>query len=123
MTWSSVKDHFKSYQSLYSAVTFDSVIYFKLSSRILIYLQTDVIWKKYQSLSDFMILNKFTDAITFWNIKNVKQLNYWVKEDSNWFLEVLNDFQTQQDSNVKALNLFNKILSDQIWKICYEEMN
>ncbi len=70
-----------------------------------------------------MILNKFTDAITFWNIKNVKQLNYWVKEDSNWFLEVLNDFQTQQDSNVKALNLFNKILSDQIWKICYEEMN
>lgn len=41
----------------------------------------------------------------------------------NWFLEVFNDFQTQQDLDVETLKLFNKISSEEIWKNWYENIN
>ncbi len=91
MTQSSVKNFFKNYQSLYSSVTSDSVIYSELSLCISKYLRIDFIQKHYQSLSHFQTFNKSLKAFTFWDIKNVKQLQYWVKQDSEVFLEDLNN--------------------------------
>ncbi len=94
MTQSFVKDCFKSYQSFYSAVTLDSVIYFKLLSWVIIYLWINIIWKKRQFLSDLSHLNETDNAATFWDIKNFDQLSRWVEADLNQFLEVLNKLQT-----------------------------
>ncbi len=71
----------------------------------------------------FQTLNESLKASIFWNIKNVKQLQHWVEQDSEVFLEDLNSLQTQQDLNVKACELFNKISSKQIWKTHFEKMN
>ncbi len=58
-----------------------------------------------------------------WNIKNVKQLQHWVKQDSEVFLEDLNNLQTQWDLDVEACELFDRILSEQIWKIRFKEID
>jgi len=108
---------FKSNQS------FNSVIYLKLSSHLLKFLRTDFIQKHHQFLSHSQTLNESLKVSILWNIKNVKQLQHWVKQDSEVFLEDLNNFWTQQDLSVKACELFNKILSEQIWKTCFKEID
>ena len=123
MTRSSVKNFSENYQSLYSSVTSDSVIYSKLSLCILKYLRIDFIWKRCQSLSHFQTFNEFLKASTFWNIKNVKQLQHWVKQDLKVFLKDLNSLQTQRDLDVKACELFDKISSEQIWKTRFEKID
>ncbi len=123
MTWSFVKNSFENYQSLYFSVTSDSVIYFELSPRILKYLRIDFVWKHHQSLPHSQTLNEFLKASIFWNIKNVKQLQHWVEQDSEVFLEDLNSLWTQRDLDVKACELFDKISNEQIWKTRFEEIN
>ncbi len=81
-------DLFKSNQS------FNSVIYLKLSSRLLKFLRTDFVWKHYQFMSHSQTLNESLKVFTLWNIKNVKQLQHWVKQDSEVFLEDLNNLRT-----------------------------
>ncbi len=39
-------------------------------------------------------LDESLKVSTLWNIKNVKQLQHWVKQDSEVFLEDLNNLQT-----------------------------
>jgi len=123
MTQSSVKNFFKNYQSLYSSVTSDSVIYSELSSCISKYLRINFIQKHHQSLSHFQTFNESLKASIFWDIKNVKQLQHWIEQDSEVFLKDLNSFQTQRDLDVKACELFNKILSEQIWKTHFKKIN
>jgi len=118
-----VKNLFKNYQSLYSSVTSDSVIYSELSSCILKYLRINFIWKHHQSLSHSQTFNESLKTSILWDIKNVKQLQHWVKQDSEVFLEDLNSLWTQRDLDVKACELFDKILSKQIWKTHFEKMN
>jgi len=108
---------FKSNQS------FDSVIYLKLSSHLLKFLRTDFVRKHHQFLPHFQTLNESLKVFILWDIKNVKQLQHWVEQDSEVFLEDLNNLQTQQDLNVEACELFDKILSEQIWKTCFEEID
>jgi len=120
MIWSSMNtqlDFFKSNQSL------DSVIYLELSSHLSKFLKTDFIWKHHQFLSHFQTLDESLKVFIFWNIKNVKQLQHWVKQDSEVFLEDLNNLWTQWDLNVEVCELFDKILSEQIWKIHFEEID
>ena len=74
-------------------------------------------------MSHSKTFNESHEASTSWDIKNVKQLQHWVKQDSEVFLEDLNSLQPQQDLDVKACELFDKILSEQIWKTCFEKMN
>ena len=76
---------FKNNQSL------DSVIYFKLFSRLSKFLRTDFVQKHHQFLSHFQTLDESLKVSIFWDIKNVKQLQYWVKQDSEVFLEDLNN--------------------------------
>ncbi len=83
-------DFFKSNQSL------DSVIYLELSSRLLKFLRTDFVWKHHQFLSHSQTFNEFLKVSTFWNIKNVKQLQHWVEQDSEVFLENLNNLQINE---------------------------
>ncbi len=123
MTQSSVKNFSESYQSLYSSVIANSVIYSELSSRILKYLRINFIWKCHQSLSHSQTLDESLKASILWNIKNVKQLQHWVKQDSEVFLEDLNSLQTQRDLDVKACELFDKISSEQIWKTRFEKID
>jgi len=123
MTQLSVKNFFKNYQSLYFSVTSDSVIYSELSFRLLKYLRINFVWKHHQSLSHSQTFDESLKASTLWNIKNVKQLQHWVKQDSEIFLEDLNSLWTQRDLNVKACELFDKILSEQIWKTRFEEID
>jgi len=123
MIQSSVNNFFKSNQSFYSSDTTDSVIYSELSSCILKYLRIDVVWKHWYSLPHFQTFNESHEASTSWNIKNVKQLQHWVEQDSEVFLEDLNSLRTQRDLNVKACELFDKISSEQIWKTRFEKMN
>ena len=80
---------FKSNQSL------DSVIYFKLSSHLLKFLRTNFVQKHHQFMSYFQTLDESLKVFTFWNIKNVKQLQHWVEQDSEVFLEDLNNLWTQ----------------------------
>ncbi len=68
-------------------------------------------------------LDESLKVSTLWDIKNVKQLQYWVEQDSEVFLEDLNNLQTQRDLDVEACELFDKILSEQIWKTCFKEIN
>ncbi len=99
---------FKSNQS------FDSIIYLELFSRLLKFLRTDFVQKHRQFLPHSQTLDESLKVSTLWNIKNVKQLQHWVKQDSEVFLEDLNNLQTQRDLNVEACELFDKILSEQI---------
>ncbi len=120
MIWSSMNtqfDFFKSNQSL------DLIIYLKLSSHLLKFLRTDFIRKHYQFLSHSQILDESLKVFILWNIKNVKQLQYWVKQDSEVFLEDLNNLWTQWYLNVEVCELFDRILSEQIWKIHFKEIN
>jgi len=110
-------DFFKSNQSL------DSIIYFKLSSHLLKLLRTDFVRKHRQFLSYSQTLNESLKVSTFWDIKNVKQLQHWVKQDSEVFLEDLNNLWTQWDLNVEACELFDRILSEQIWKTHFEKID
>ncbi len=112
MTWLSVNNLFKSNQSFISSDTINLIIYFELSSCILKYLRIDVVWKHQYSLSHFQTFNESHKASTSWNIKNVKQLQHWVEQNSKVFLEDLNNFWTQWDLNVKACKLFDKISSE-----------
>ncbi len=123
MIWSSVKNFSENYQSLYSSVTADSIIYSELSSCILKYLKIDFIWKRRHCVSHFQILNESLKASTLWDIKNVKQLQHWVKQDLEVFLKDLNSLWTQRDLDVKACELFDKISSKQIWKTRFEKIN
>ncbi len=123
MTRSFVKNLFENYQSLYSSVTLNSVIYFELSSHLLKYLRINFVWKHHQSLPHLQTFNESLKASIFWDIKNVEQLQHWVKQDSKVFLEDLNSLWTQRDLNVKACELFDKISSEQIWKIYFEEID
>ena len=123
MTQSFVNNLFESNQSFISSDTTDSVIYSELLFCILKYLRIDVVWKHQYSLSYSQTLDESCEASTSWDIKNVKQLQHWVEQDSEVFLEDLNSFQTQWDLDVKACELFDKILSEQIWKTCFEKIN
>ena len=102
MIQSSVNNFFKSNQSFYSSDTTDSVIYSELSLRISKYLRINVVQKHQYSLSHSQTLNESHEASTSWDIKNVKQLQHWVEQDSEIFLEDLNSLQTQRDLNMKA---------------------
>ncbi len=110
-------DFFKNNQS------FDSIIYLELSSHLLKFLRTDFVWKHHQFMYHSQTFNKSLKVSIFWNIKNVKQLQHWVKQDSEVFLEDLNNFWTQQDLNVEVCKLFNKIFSEQIWKSCFKKID
>ncbi len=123
MTRSSVNNFFKNNQSFISSNTTDSVIYSELSLYILKYLRINVVWKHQYSLPHSQTFNEFYEASTSWDIKNVKQLQHWVEQDSEVFLEDLNSLQTQRDLDVKACELFDKISSEQIWKTHFEKMN
>jgi len=108
---------FKSNQSL------NSVIYFKLSSRLSKFLRTNFVRKHHQFLPHSQTFNESLKVSTLWDIKNVKQLQHWVEKDSEVFLEDLNNLRTQQDLDVKACELFDKILSEQIWKTRFEKID
>ena len=110
-------DFFKSNQSL------NSIIYLKLSSCLSKFLRTDFVWKHHQFMPYSQTFNESLKVSTLWDIKNVKQLQYWVEQDSEVFLENLNNLQTQRDLNVEVCELFDKILSEQIWKTCFEEID
>ena len=110
-------DFFKSNQS------FDSVIYLELSSRLSKFLRTDFIQKHHQFLFYSQTLNESLKVSTLWDIKNVEQLQHWVKQDSEVFLEDLNNLQIQRDLDIKACKLFDRILSEQIWKIHFKEID
>ncbi len=123
MTWSSVKNFSENYQSFYSSVIADSVIYSELSSRILKYLRIDFVWKCYHSVFHSQTFNESLKASIFWDTKNVKQLQHWIKQDSEVFLKDLNNLRTQWDIDVKACELFDKISSEQIWKTRFEKID
>ncbi len=74
-------------------------------------------------MSHSQTLDESHEASTSWNIKNVKQLQHWVEQNSEIFLENLNSLRTQRDLDMKACELFDKISSEQIWKTCFEKMN
>jgi len=118
-----VNNFFKNNQSFYSSDTTDSVIYSELLFCISKYLRINVVWKHRYSLPHSQTFNKSHEASTSWDIKNVKQLQHWVEQDSEIFLEDLNSLRTQWDLDVKACELFDKISSEQIWKTCFEKMN
>ncbi len=67
--------------------------------------------------------NESLKAFILWNIKNVKQLQHWVKQNLEVFLEDLNSLWTQRDLDVKACELFDKISSEQIWKTRFEKID
>ncbi len=123
MIQSSVNNFFENNQSFYSSDTTDSVIYSELLSRISKYLRIDAVRKHRYSLSYSQTLDESHEASTSWDIKNVEQLQHWVKQDSEVFLEDLNSLRTQRDLDVKACELFDKISSEQIWKTRFEKMN
>ena len=114
---------FKNNQSSISFDITDSIIYSELSSCILKYLRIDVVWKHQYSLSHSQTFNESCEASTSWDIKNVKQLQHWVEQDSEVFLKDLNSLWTQRDLDVKACELFNKISSEQIWKTHFKKIN
>jgi len=120
MIWSFVNiqlDLFESNQS------FDSVIYLELSSRLSKFLRTDFVRKHHQFLPHSQTLDESLKVSTLWDIKNVEQLQHWVKQDSEVFLEDLNNLRTQRDLDVEACELFDRIFSEQIWKIRFEKID
>ena len=74
-------------------------------------------------MSHSQTFNESYEVSTSWDIKNVKQLQHWVEQDSEVFLEDLNSLWTQRDLGVKACELFDKISSEQIWKTHFKKMN
>ncbi len=74
-------------------------------------------------MSHSQTLNESLKVSILWDIKNVKQLQHWVEQDSEVFLEDLNNFWTQRDLNVEVCELFDKILSEQIWKTCFKKID
>ncbi len=110
-------DFFKNNQSL------DSIIYLELSSRLSKFLRTDFVWKHHQFMSHSQILDESLKVSTLWDIKNVKQLQHWIEQDLEVFLEDLNNLQTQRDLDVEACDLFDKILSEQIWKTRFKKID
>ncbi len=74
-------------------------------------------------MSHFQTLDESLKVSTLWNIKNVEQLQHWVKQDSKVFLEDLNNLWTQWDLDVEACELFNRIFSEQIWKIYFKKID
>ncbi len=123
MTQSFMNNFFKNNQSFYSSDITNSIIYSELSFCISKYLRINVVWKHQYFLFHFQTFNESHKASTSWDIKNVKQLQHWIKQDSEIFLEDLNSLWTQRDLNVKACELFNKILSKQIWKTHFKKIN
>ncbi len=123
MTRSSVNNFFKNNQSSISSDTIDSVIYSELSFCILKYLRINVVWKHRYFLSHSQTFDESHETSTSWDIKNVEQLQHWVEQDSEVFLEDLNSLQTQRDLDVKACKLFDKISSEQIWKTRFKKMS
>ncbi len=123
MIQSSVNNLFENNQSSYSSDTTNSVIYSELSLRISKYLRINVVWKHRYFLSHSQTFDESHEASTSWDIKNVEQLQRWVEQDSEIFLEDLNSLRTQRDLDVKACELFDKISSEQIWKTCFKKMN
>jgi len=103
--------------------SFDLIIYFELSFHLSKFLKTDFVWKHHQFMSHSQTFDESLKVSTFWNIKNVKQLQHWVKQDSEVFLEDLNNLWTQRDLNVEVCELFDKILSEQIWKTHFKKIN
>ncbi len=120
MIRSSVNTQFNFFENNQSL---DSVIYLKLSSHLSKFLRTDFVWKHHQFMSHFQTLDESLKVSILWNIKNVKQLQHWVKQDSEVFLEDLNNLWTQRDLDVEACELFDKILSEQIWKTRFEKID
>ncbi len=110
-------DFFKSNQSL------DSVIYFELSSHLLKFLKTDFVQKHHQFMSHSQTFDESLKVSILWDIKNVEQLQHWVKQDSEVFLEDLNNLRTQRDLDVKACELFDRILSEQIWNTRFKKID
>ncbi len=108
---------FESNQSL------DSVIYLELSSRLLKFLRTDFVRKHRQFMPHSQTLDESLKVFILWNIKNVKQLQHWVEQDSEVFLEDLNNLRTQRDLDVEACELFDRILSEQIWKTRFKKID
>ncbi len=123
MTRSFVKNLSENYQSLYSSVIADSVIYSELSSRILTYLRINFVRKRRHFVFHSQTLDESLKASTLWDIKNVEQLQHWVEQDSEVFLKDLNSLWTQQNLDVKACELFDKISSEQIWKTRFEKID
>ncbi len=123
MTQSSVNNFFKSNQSSYSSDFTNSIIYSELSFCISKYFRINVVWKHWYFLSHSQTFNESHEASTSWDIKNVKQLQHWVEQDSKIFLEDLNSLRTQWDLDVKACELFDKISTEQIWKTRFKKMN
>jgi len=74
-------------------------------------------------VSHSQTLNESLKAFILWDIKNVKQLQHWVEQNSEVFLEDLNSLQTQWDLDVKAYELFDKISSEQIWKTRFKKID
>ncbi len=65
-------------------------------------------------MSHSQTFNKSLKVSILWDIKNVEQLQHWVKQDSEVFLEDLNNLQTQRDLDVEVCELFDRIFSEQI---------
>ncbi len=74
-------------------------------------------------LASFSDTQWISESLYLWDIKNVEQLQHWVKQDSEVFLEDLNNLWTQRDLDVEACELFDKILSEQIWKTRFKEID
>ena len=110
-------DFFKSNQSL------NLIIYLELFSHLSKFLRTDFVWKHHQFMSHSQTFDESLKVSILWDIKNVEQLQHWVKQDSEVFLEDLNNFWTQRDLNVEVCELFDKILSEQIWKTCFKKID
>jgi len=120
MIQSSVNTQFNFFESNQSL---DSVIYLELSSCLSKFLRTDFVWKHHQFMSHSQTLNESLKVFILWDIKNVKQLQHWVEQDSEVFLEDLNNLQTQRDLDVEACELFDRIFSEQIWKTGFKKID
>ncbi len=131
MTHLSIEDRFKEYQSHYfetsDFITSDqdteSVINFKLFSRIIIFLRNDIIQNKRKFVLTFNAFAETNETTTLWKIKNIAQLIQWVKADLKLFLQAFNNLQVQWDLEVKALDLFDQVVNDEVWKTHYEKFD
>ncbi len=131
MTWSSVKDCFEEYQSCYSE-TLDSIISdqdtesaidFELFSCIVVFLRNNVIRNRRKFVSTLNAFAETNETTTLWKIKNIAQLVHWVKADSKLFLQAFNDLWVQWNLKVEALDLFDQIVSEKVWKTRYKKLD
>ncbi len=131
MTQSSVKDCFEEYQSYYfetldfiiSDQDTESAIDFELFFCIVIFLRNNVIRNKRKFISTLNTFAETNETITLWKIKNIAQLVHWVKADSKLFLQAFNDLWVQWNLKVEALDLFDQIVSEKVWKTCYKNLD